>query len=967
MYHTELFRPALYSSSAVLPSLGDLLLNTLLLFILSLVFYYKGKLPAKDNDNSTFRRYALNGSVLFFMLILFMAAGSMIASLVENSSVSLNLQNISGLTPYSAVGLLIIGLLLFSVWFVSVRCLDFVVPRSGSVTPAIISLLAVIALFVAVAWWTGIGNRPTVLVFYTCVILAGGNIKWKGSNLFSVQSIIFFLCLFSLFTTVLLHKANDQRERDRLDLVSGKLVLQRNPVTEVLYEQTERKLRADTMLRRMISGETAFPEVAPDSLARYLREKYFRDYWKRYQLQVTVCTPGKVLKIQPQGYLAECSSYFAGVISGYGRETAHPNLKFLDYGPGKEYYLAIFPGSEPGEKKNKVTLYLEFNLLSANPDPGYPGLLMEKSRQDLPDPGVYSYAIYQNGELVRSVGEMGYRSLLKEYPGYHSAGADFTEDKTIHRRYRINDRISLLISRQKVSFLTLAAPFSYIFILLSLMALVLGLILRFQAVGTRSLVTLRNRLHFALIGILVVTLIAVGISQVINIVQINQKKNEDSLRERTLSVIAEVQHRYSREVRMTDIPSNELEDFLVKLSNVFFTDINVYNSYGRLVSTSRRQIFEEGLLSERMNPAAFERLSGGQTALYIQREAIGKMQFNSAYLPFYNDQDQLLGFVNLPYFARQDEAKREISSFLVTFLNVYILLILFGVFVTVLISNYITAPLALLARKMSQLQLGHTNEKITWKQEDEIGRLVGEYNRMIDELERSAEMLARSERESAWRGMARQVAHEIKNPLTPMKLSTQYLLKAWKENAGEWETRLERYTRTMVEQIDALSVIASDFSEFARMETLVMTRLDLDEIVGFVISLYENTTPARFEYIREVPVAPVRGDRTQVIRMFTNLITNAIHAIGDRQDGRIVIRSSREDDWIVIAITDNGCGIPLERTGKIFQPDFTTKTSGMGLGLAIVKGITEGMGGVISVTSEEEKGTTFTLKFPWNE
>jgi nitrogen fixation/metabolism regulation signal transduction histidine kinase len=428
--------------------------------------------------------------------------------------------------------------------------------------------------------------------------------------------------------------------------------------------------------------------------------------------------------------------------------------------------------------------------------------------------------------------------------------------------------------------------------------------------------------------------------------------------------VVEVQHKYSAFNDIKYVEHAQLEDFLVKLSNVFFTDINVFNDKGLLISSSRPQIFEEGLLSERMNASAYQKMIVDRNSVFIHHESIGSMQFNSAYLPFYSETDKLLGFVNLPYFAKQDELKKEISSFLVTFLNIYILLILFGVFITVLISNYITAPLAMLAGKMSQIRLGMVNEKITWKQHDEIGQLVSQYNRMTEELGRSAEMLAKSERESAWREMARQVAHEIKNPLTPMKLSAQYLEKAWNEKAPDWDQRLARFTKTMVEQIDALSVIASDFSDFAKMQAVVFAKTDMEEVIRFVLSLYRDTTSIRYEFQTNVTGCFVSGDRSQLLRMFTNLLNNAVQAIGDRQDGIISIHIIKELNQLVVTISDNGCGIPSERADRIFQPDFTTKTSGMGLGLAIVKGIVEGMNGDITFTSVDQKGTTFSIKFP---
>ena len=265
---------------------------------------------------------------------------------------------------------------------------------------------------------------------------------------------------------------------------------------------------------------------------------------------------------------------------------------------------------------------------------------------------------------------------------------------------------------------------------------------------------------------------------------------------------------------------------------------------------------------------------------------------------------------------------------------------------------------------MSRLRLGGSNEKIFWNRNDEIGQLVLEYNRMIDELEKSAGLLARSERESAWRQMARQVAHEIKNPLTPMKLNAQYLQKAWNEKAPDWDQRLQRFTQTLVEQIDTLSAIASGFSDFARMPAIVLEKVDLDEVAGFVLSLYEGTSEIRYEFISLPGKKVVSADRSQVVRVFTNLFNNAVQAIGDRDGSLIRLSLKLENGFVCVDISDNGVGIPAARADKVFQPEFTTKSGGMGLGLAIVKGIVDGLSGEISFTSEEQKGTTFAIKIP---
>jgi nitrogen fixation/metabolism regulation signal transduction histidine kinase len=466
-------------------------------------------------------------------------------------------------------------------------------------------------------------------------------------------------------------------------------------------------------------------------------------------------------------------------------------------------------------------------------------------------------------------------------------------------------------------------------------------------------------------GILAISLLITGGLIVYYIIHLNTAKNRENLSERTHSLLIELQHKIGNSADFSDLGKEELNEMLTEFSNVFFVDVNLYNPEGKLIATSRPEIFEEGLSSELMNRQAFSKLNYAHDSYYFQYEKIGEHGYNSAYMPFFNEKNQLLAYLNLPYFARQDDLKKEISTFLVTFINVYVFLIIVGIFLALLVSNYISRPLRILASRISQLSYGKINEKIEWKRRDEIGQLVDEYNRMIDELVKSADLLARSERETAWREMARQVAHEIKNPLTPMKLSVQHLEKAWNDHAPDWDERLIRFTETMTEQIESLSAIASEFSDFAKMPVTQAEDLDINEILENIKALYQDTSQIRFEFRYDSRVRhTIVGDRKQLLRVFTNLINNAIQAIGNNAEGMISIELETIEDKYNLKISDSGEGISSELSDRIFQPNFTTKSGGMGMGLAIVKSIIQGLGGEISFTSREGSGTTFILVFP---
>jgi nitrogen fixation/metabolism regulation signal transduction histidine kinase len=264
---------------------------------------------------------------------------------------------------------------------------------------------------------------------------------------------------------------------------------------------------------------------------------------------------------------------------------------------------------------------------------------------------------------------------------------------------------------------------------------------------------------------------------------------------------------------------------------------------------------------------------------------------------------------------------------------------------------------------MAKVTLGTKNEAIAWQSDDEVGKLVMEYNAMIEKLEKSAGLLAKSERELAWREMAKQVAHEIKNPLTPMKLNLQYLQHVIKNNPDDFEERFTKASNNIIEQIDTLANIATEFSNFAKLPSGELEKVDLAEIIHSTVDLFEKENNITIKVNLHTPNLFVLADKEQMLRVFNNLLKNAIQATTDVSDPHIQINSKAYEDLYLIAISDNGCGIPESLKQKIFTPNFTTKSTGSGLGLAMIKNIFDTIQAKIWFESEENKGSIFYLEF----
>jgi two-component system, NtrC family, nitrogen regulation sensor histidine kinase NtrY len=418
-------------------------------------------------------------------------------------------------------------------------------------------------------------------------------------------------------------------------------------------------------------------------------------------------------------------------------------------------------------------------------------------------------------------------------------------------------------------------------------------------------------------------------------------------------------------VRIYDSVTNDnLQKLIDEVAEIHNVDVNVYDVEGNLQVSSEPEVYKRGLLSSKIHPEAFYHLNVMRQVQYVQDESLSSLNYLSIYAAVRDEKGQVYAYLNIPYFLSQIDVNQEISNFLVTIINLNAFIFLIAGIVALIITNRITRSFSLIGDKMKEIRLGRENEEITWPRNDEIGELVKQYNKMVRQLEQSANALAKSEREGAWREMARQVAHEIKNPLTPMKLSIQYLQKAVSSNLPNVKELTTNVANTLVEQIDHLSKISSDFARFANIAHTKAEIFDLHHVLEGLKGLHAANNRVEFTWQKLSEPVMIRADRTHMNRLFTNLITNAIEACTVKE--KCIIRISEEirEGRVLVMLQDNGEGIPEEMQEKIFTPNFTTKSSGTGLGLAMSRSIVEQAGGTIWFETVQGVGTTFFVELP---
>ncbi len=399
-----------------------------------------------------------------------------------------------------------------------------------------------------------------------------------------------------------------------------------------------------------------------------------------------------------------------------------------------------------------------------------------------------------------------------------------------------------------------------------------------------------------------------------------------------------------------------------ELSDIHSLEINFFDLNGKLLLSSKTD------LKSNKKPIIQTKILNNLKKSVEKRIVITKAKENETFIKssfsYIKDVDyKNLAIINIPYEENSDFYNQEAENFLTRYAQVFIIMFIISILISYLLSRTITKSISQISEKLGITQLNERNQKLKLQPgNQEINGLILAYNNMVDTLEESVQKLAQSEREHAWREMAKQVAHEIKNPLTPMRLTIQSFQRKFDPKDPSSSQKLEDFSETLIQQIDTMSTVASAFSNFANMPTQQNECLNIVQVCKTALEIF-NEDYVNFD-CSEKEIYTL-FDRTQLTRIVTNLVKNAIQSIPENQEKKsVVVEILKEDTSFILKISDNGIGISSENATYIFEPKFTTKNSGMGLGLAIIKKIIENYNGNITFDSEEEKGTSFTVKLP---
>jgi len=960
LFQTELFSPYRFSLNNIIPSLGHLVLLSILAAAFSIVFYRHFLLREQ-------KRGKVRGNYMFLTILLI--AGALLLSLyhqvfsqlISTSNINFETYKVLDLNMFSVAGFAsAILLLLVPVFFLLKIFQSVKLIRTEII---ILSIITSVVVLVAI-YYHDPGTLIPLALFYS--LLTGSiwmSVKRKAglfnmTVIFSLISGVYFL----YFITIL----SEQKTVENLKIQAVSYSTENDPEAEHLLLDLWLVISTDAALNNMMKSEY-FDKEDLDKISTYLHETYFSGYLGNFNFSIVLCRNDESLMIGSGNEIFEnCFNFFDERIKMNGHKLTGTDFYFIDNQGGRSYYLGrlYFEARKNITNGLFIELYSDVNISQ----PGYSELLLDKKYHGYSGLKDYSFAKYINGEMVLRSGEFPFDKTDAEYVDKSSDYRIFRNEGYKHVLYK-NGNATVMITRPDLTAGDMIISFAYLFAFILLFSNMIVLIIRRPVVRSMNIFNFRQKLQLSYIGILLFSFILIGIVVAFLTINQYQSKHHENIKEKLNSVYLELDNKLSMEKHLSSDWRNSsyasLNEFLIKLSNVFNTDINLYDLNGFLIATSRPEIFFRDLTSHRINNMALINLADLTKSEYFQKEKVGSLEYISAYVPFFNTDNKEIAYVNLPYFRMQSVLAREISNLVVAVINFTLLLVLITMSLAVFISGRLTAPLTMLSDGLASVVVGRKSKHLSYQGSDEIGELVKQYNRMVDEIEESTNKLANSEREYAWREMAKQIAHEIKNPLTPMKLNIQQLFKSWNDKVPEFEKKLEQFTKNQIEYIDNLSSIASAFSSFAKMPGTNPVEVNLLDQIKIALELFKDTDNVTFrvKWPHESKVI-VFADKEHLNGVFSNLFKNGIQSIPPVRAGSIGVNLDVRSDKVVVSISDNGTGIPEDLQKKLFTPNFTTKSSGMGLGLSIVKKYIESSNGRIWFESETDKGTVFYVELP---
>ncbi len=963
VYQFDLFNPRYLVISALHKSLGDIII-TFLAF--SYALYYVSSVFFKSQAYGVFFsaragiKWAVTIGLLLASYCLFGYTYHLMVEVFKNSQIHLDVNKSIYLDVFRLGTLLIFFLLCFSYFIVSHAA--YLLLKHFKEKPGVKIWKVHAAVTTVLVAATYLWNREMVLVpllhgAYFFVLIWFSLPEYIRPLRF--QAFLYFF-LAAAFSSVLgsyaIYRYDEFQGVVLKEKFANSLLIENDIQGEFQLSSIMAAIRSDIFIQsRMMS-----PFLAKDLVEQRIKRLYLTSYFDKYDVQI------EAFDRLGMPFDKSYGTSYAALRETYDKDlyrTDYENIFFeSNFSPGStKRYICFVSLERYGVTIGHVVLMLR--LKKYLPSSVYPRLLVDERIINEPVDENYSYGIYDGSNLRYKSGTFNYLTNLSktvfDNPKLYSEGLETEGFHHLGIKGSGSKRIIITSPLYKVGWMV--SNFSFLFLILvggiALTVVFNALEVRFSNEGLNLASKIQIYLSIAffvpLVIVTVATLSAINTSYKEEIDQQYLKKAE-SVNGNLVSLMDD----YLTNSINKEVLSNEIAE-IARFSQA---DINLFSVNGKLITSSQQGIYDEKLLSEYINPAALKRIREEDYERTILSETLGNLNYKSAYLAIKSFNDaSLLGIMSLPFFESKTEQQNQQVGVFTNIINIFTFIFILSIVVSFMASRVLTNPLRLIAQRLRRTTFNETNEPIHWNTADEIGLLVNEYNSMLVKLEKSRTALARSEKEAAWKEIAQQVAHEIKNPLTPMKLTLQHMRRLLEEKG--MDDTLKRPIDNLLRQIDNLSDIVTSFSAFARLPAPDPKKFDLADLLRNVIQLHQRSD---VEFVVNIPdgAVDVIADEKMMSGIFTNLIINAMQAMERCAAPKLEVAIEKREKEAVVHVKDYGQGIPEEIQDKVFVPQFSTKETGSGIGLALARRGVEQAGGAIWFDTVPGYGTTFFVSLP---
>ena len=915
--NSPLFSPTIYADGPIFSSLGALLMVNLFITAFNFcTFLIRGRIMSfirKDADHHK-RNIAIYGILtLIAAIFTFFYTHLSLHSLLMNSNINLELYRWTGSFQYSIMVYL-------------------------SYTGLLMCILLQIQTL-----------RPAMKEFF--------GLRY---DIFDFKALAISAFLFALYFTVTSSVLGFSKEQDRVQLWANRLAVDRDMGVEIQLRSVEDEIANDQVIRMLAPIENT-----ASMIRNRLSESYLGRIKQNYDLKVNVILDSDMAGIR----------HFNGILKDATPIADGSRFMFLNDDNGNNCYVGAFLFWV--ENKGIIRLLVTLDSIANREDRGYDSILSRFSPMgDVNIPHYYSYAKYNRDHLVSYKGNFPYPTRFVNDQGPLRSNHIYIRRNRgyVHFSTSVGNEEMITLSRQQRSPMSFFTAFSYLFLALTF------ILMLFSRASHRNRAFksnyFRRRINSILFGSSILILVSMMSISVIFVYKRNEANMQNLMSTKISTVQALLNARTRNMQEWQEMQSQDFASAVESIGNTTKSDMTFYTPSGLVFQSTSPEVFEKMILGCRIDQDAFYNITYLNQRYYIHAEEAVNVGYWSLYAPIVNESGKLLAILNIPYTEKSYDFRRETFFHALMILNIFLLLLIASLLFSTKEVNLMFAPLVEMGKKMNVADV-HNLEYIKYDRQDEITSLVEAYNRMVKDLSDSTMKLAQAERDKAWSQMARQVAHEIKNPLTPIKLEIQRLIRLKQKNNPTWEEKFDKVAGVILEHIDILTETANEFSTFAKLYSEEPVLIDLDRMLKDQLLIFDNRENLVIRYYG-LENSFIMAPKPQLIRVFVNLVTNAIQAVEIQQkealdrgeepvEGKVVIclRHSTKEGYYDVVIDDNGPGVSEENLGKLFTPNFTTKSAGTGLGLAICRNIIEKCEGFIRYSrSYALGGACFTVTLP---